>query len=617
MGQLTADSTSRPYRLLDRKTPENAGPFCVNWTHELVALQAALRPSALAVRDEQDELTFLELDQRANRLARYVQSLGVGPEIPAALYFQRSVDFVVAALAVLKAGGAYVPLDTVYPPGRIDTILKDANVAVLLSHRCMAAGLAAASCKTVDLDIDAAEIVSRPVEGPAVQVKGHDLAYIVYTSGSMGRPKGVEVTHANLLHLVECYQSGRTVSEKDRASQILGLAFDAAVLETWGHLTAGASLHLIDEYSRRSPDGVRDWLVAQGITIGFVPAVTAEQLIRFDWPEDTALRTLVTGGDILHRYPSAGLPFILENQYGPTECTVLVTAGPVRGAEENGQLPTIGRPIDDTEILIMDAYLRRMAPGEEGEICVSGPQVARGYRNLPELTAEKFVFEPSTGQRLYRTGDRGRILPDGEIAFLGRMDDQIKIRGFRVEPAEVVVHLNSHPQVRSSVVVTRRDDNAPEKILIAYVVPISGMELTAGELRTFLQSRLPDYMIPSAFVKLTSLPLTTNGKCDKKALPPPTTENLLPESFENSHSNHGIESETEVTIGQLVSGLLDSRPIGRDDNFFLMGGCSLMAGQLLVRLRETLPVNLSLRQLFETPTIASLAEVVDRKLATK
>lgn len=616
MNQLAADSSLNRYQLLDLDILANSRPFSVSWTHDFVARQAALQPAALAVCDEKYKLTFLELDQQANRLARHIQSLGVGPEVLVALYFERSVDFVVAALAVLKAGGAYVPLDSVFPATRIETILKDANVAVLLSHRCMAANLSTGSWRTVDLDRDASDILIQSPEGVAAQIAGDQLAYVIYTSGSMGHPKGVEVTHANLLHLVEWYQRTRKISVDDRASQILGLAFDAAVLEVWGHLTAGASLHLIDEYSRRSPEGLRDWLLTKEITIGFAPAVTAEQLITFHWPAQTALRILVAGGDILHRHPRADLPFVLENQYGPTECTVVATSGRVPSSETNGQLPSIGRPIDDTEILIMDTDMKRLPPSEVGEICISGPQVARGYRNLPELTAEKFVFEADTAKRLYRTGDRGRVLPDGQVDFLGRMDDQIKIRGFRVEPAEVVLHLNSHPQVSSSFVISRRDDDASEKTLVAYVLPASAGGLTAGELRKFLQSRIPDYMIPSVFVNMQSLYLTPNGKWDKQALPPPTAANLLPESIDTKSSSNGRQTGTEVAIGQVVRGLLDGRPIGREDNFFLVGGCSLMAGQLLVRLRQALPVNLSLRQLFEAPTIASLAEVVDRKLAT-
>ncbi len=592
------------------------GIYTTSWTHELITQQAALRPTALAVRDHKDELTFVELDQRANRLARHIQTLGVAAETPVGLYFERSVDFVLAALAVLKAGGTYVPLDAAYPPARIDAILKDANVAVLLSHKSTAASLTGGPWRTVDLDIDASEIESRSAEPLATQVEGHHLAYIIYTSGSTGQPKGVEVTHGNLLHLIRWHQRAFSVSEHDCASQIAALAFDAAVWELWCNLAAGASLHLIDEASRRSPEGLKDWLVAHRITIAFVPTSFAEHLITFDWPPSTALRILLTGADTLHRRPNPGLPFLLINNYGPTECTVLVTSGPVQSRGANGQLPSIGRPIDDTEILIMDPDLKQVPAGEEGEICASGPQVARGYRNLPELTAGKFVFQADTGKRLYRTGDRGRVLPDGQIAFLGRMDDQIKIRGFRIEPDEIVAQLNSHPGIRNSAVVARGDD-AGEKTLVAYVVLAAGAELTTGELREYLQARVPDYMIPSAFVSVPSLPVTATGKCDKQALPAPAADNLLPESLDAQPASQDSHSGTEILIAQLVSGLMNGRPVGSNDNFFLVGGHSLMAAQLLARLCESLAVTLNLRQLFEAPTIASLAAVVDRKLAAK
>jgi acyl-CoA synthetase (AMP-forming)/AMP-acid ligase II/aryl carrier-like protein len=406
------------------------------------------------------------------------------------------------------------------------------------------------------------------------------------------------------------------VKTSDRASQIAGLAFDAAVWEMWCHLTGGASLHLIDEASRRSPEGLKDWLVAEKITIAFVPTIMAEYLITFEWPRHTALRILLTGADTLHRYPHAGLPFVLVNNYGPTECTVLVTSGVVESGGAGGHMPSIGFPIDDTAILILDDLLKRVTAGEEGEICVAGPQIARGYRNLPALTAQKFVTEPGTGVRLYRTGDRGRALPDGQIAFLGRIDDQIKIRGFRVEPDEVVAQLNSHPHIANSVVVAR-GDNADEKTLVAYVVATLGTGPTAAELREYLEARLPDYMVPGAFVGLPSLPVTMTGKCDKQALPAPIAANLLMESNRVANATKAGESSSETRVGQLVSGLMEGRPISRDDNFFLVGGHSMLAAQLLARIRENLGVSLNLRQLFEAPTIASLAAAVDRKLAAK
>jgi amino acid adenylation domain-containing protein len=571
-------------------------------------------PNSLAVRDDRTQLTFGELDKRANQLARHLKQFGVAAEIPVGLYFERTVDFVVAALAVLKSGGAYVPLDTAYPPGRIDAILKDAGAPVLLSHKWMAANLPGGSWKTVDLDIDAAAIADQPTDHLDVKVNGHQLAYIAYTSGSTGLPKGVEVSHGNLRHLISWHQRAFNVSADDRASQVAGLAFDAAVWEIWCHLSAGASLSMIDEVSRRSPEGLKDWLVAQKITISFVPTILAEHLITFEWPHYTALRILLTGADMLHRHPNAGLPFILINNYGPTECTVLVTSGAVLSGEAGAQMPSIGRPIEDMEILIMGADLKPVAPGADGEICAAGPQLARGYRNLPELTAEKFVFEAASRRRIYRTGDRGRVLEDGQIAFLGRVDDQIKIRGFRVEPDEIVTQLNAHPQIGNSVVIARGID-ANDKSLVAYISSKSGANLTSTELRDYLRSRLPEYMIPAAFVSLAALPLTTAGKCDRQSLPEPSPENTLPEVSASKQDQPNRQSATESRISQLVSVLMGGRTISRDDNFFLTGGHSMLAAQLLARIRENLSVSLNLRQLFEAPTIASLAVVVDRKLA--
>ncbi len=582
----------------------------ISLAHDSVTRQAAARPQSPAIYGTQTSITFQQLDQRSNRLASHLQALGVALESTVGLYFERSPDFVVSALAVLKAGGAYVPLDPAYPPDRIAAILADSGTRVLLSHKWMAANLRAGTWSTVDLDIDAARIERCPAEALGVEVSGSNLAYIVYTSGSTGRPKGVEVTHANLAHLIAWHCGAFSITPTDRASQIAGLAFDAAVWEVWCHLAAGASLHLIDETSRRSPEELRDWLVRHKITVAFAPTVLAEHLITLDWPAETALRILLTGADTLHRYPRTGLPFTLVNNYGPTECTVLVTSGTVAAALQNA-LPSIGQPIDDITIQIVDAALCPVPAGEAGEICVAGPQVARGYRNLPELTAEKFVPRQSVpGGRLYRTGDLGRLLPNGDIAFLGRIDDQIKIRGFRVEPDEIVAHLDAHAGIATSVVIAR-GDSGPDRALVAYLVLVPGFSPTSAQLREFLNSRLPDYMIPSAFVRLDALPVSPSGKCDRDALPAPTAAN----SMGDGDMGAPVLSATEEKMTQLISGLMDSRPIGRDHNFFFIGGHSMLAAQLVARIRESFGLHLTLRQLFEAPTAASLAKLVDARRA--
>ncbi len=581
--------------------------------HEQLSQVAADFPTALAVCDEMNQLTFGELELRANRLARHIQVMGVAAETPVGLYFDRSVDYVVAALAVLKAGGAYVSLDAAFPPARIDAILKDAGVPLLLSHKWMAASLAGGPWKTVDLDIDAGAIAENSETAFKAEVGCENLAYIAYTSGSTGQPKGVEVTHGNLAHLIRWHGKAFHISDCDRASQVAGLGFDAAVWEVWCHLAAGASLHMIDEVSRRSPEALRDWLVEHRITVAFVPTVMAEHLISMDWPHNTALRIMLTGADALHRYPNAGLPFLLVNNYGPTECTVLVTSGPVLANQVAGHLPSIGRAIEGMDVLILDADLNLVTSGDEGEICAAGPQVARGYRNLADVTANKFVDEPGTGRRLYRTGDRGRLLPDGSIAFLGRLDEQIKIRGYRIEPDEIVAQLDAHPLVGSSVIVAAANAGG-EKSLIAYVAPAAEKMPAAGDLRQHLRSRVPEYMMPAVFVGLSSLPLTTSGKCDRQALPDPSAENVLPESVDAAPAS---QTSTESRLSQLISGLMGGRPVHRDDNFFLVGGHSMLAAQLLARIRETMAVTLNLRQLFEAPTIGSLAQAVEKKLASK
>ena len=593
-------------------------PFAVEPTvasgifaHQLVARWASISPDSIAVRGTAGAITWQQLEQRSNQLARHLLSLGATAEVPVALYFERSPEFVIAALAVWKAGGAYVPLDPSYPPERIDAILKDAAVPVLLSHKWMAAGLRSGTWSVLDLDVDASRIRSYSTEPLYQSTSGDQLAYLIYTSGSTGTPKGVEVTHANLAHLIGWHSHAFQVTSNDRASQVAGLAFDAAVWEIWCHLAAGASICLIDEESRRSPEGLRDWLVREKITISFAPTILAEHLLMLDWPVETNLRILLTGADTLHRYPRPGLPFTLVNNYGPTECTVLVTSGSVpEGTFEH--IPTIGRPIDGTEILILDSALQPVPDGEAGEICAAGFQVARGYRNAPELTAEKFVsMKSALGGRIYRTGDRGRILPNGEIAFLGRIDDQIKIRGFRVEPDDIVAHLVAHPSIRNAV-VSARGSSSDEKHLLAYLVLTPEVTLSAEEVRAFLAARVPDYMIPATFVRLESLPLTSTGKCDRQALPLPSAANTL---RDESVMQAPATNQTEEKIREFVSALMGGRAVSRDDNFFLVGGHSMLAAQLLARVRESFGVSLTLRQLFEAPNAATLAALVDQRLA--
>jgi amino acid adenylation domain-containing protein len=586
-------------RLVGEELESLAGEIAVP---QRVAAQAAATPYALAVRCGQEKLTYRELDAQSNQLARYLQLLGVGAESPVGLYVERSLAFVTGALAIMKAGGAYLPLDPEWPAQRIASVLRDAQVNVLVSHRWKPAGLPPGRWSTVDLDVVAHEIAALSAEPLPTRSSAEQLAYIIYTSGSSGQPKGVEITHGNLTSLVDWHAAEFMVGPKDRASQVAGLGFDAAVWEIWPGLTTGASLHIADEDSRRSPEALRDWLAKEQITIAFVPTAIAESLITTEWPP-CDLSRLLTGGDALRHYPIPGLPFRLFNNYGPTECTVLATSGLIRSAVDTAKPPSIGRPIPSAEVHIVDEQLCPVSPSEPGELCIAGPGVGRGYRNRPELTAAKFLENPFGTGRLYRTGDRVRLLSSGEIGFLGRMDDQIKIRGYRIEPEEIVVALKRHAQIQSCMVIGR------DGLLVAYLVVETSACLTASMLREFLSPTLPEYMIPSVFVQLDGLPLTSSGKYDKAALPQARHGNTLPL---HAPAAAPVTNDIEARLLKTVGGLVGSGDITPDDNFFFIGGHSMLAAQLLVRIRQDFGAALTLRQLFQAPTVAALAKEVGK-----
>jgi amino acid adenylation domain-containing protein len=594
----------QPERAASELSPPDLLGTCIP---ELVAARARENPGALCLAAGTQALTYRELDHRANRLAIHLRSLGVGPDVLVGLCLPRSPDMVVGALAILKAGGAYVPMDPAYPADRLSFMLDDAQAPVLLSSPALAQRLPAAKRELVY--IDAPQIAGEAAEAPPVEVRPDDLAYVIYTSGSTGKPKGVEITHGGLANLVSWHREAFSVTAADRASHVAGLGFDAAVWELWPYLAAGASVHLADEDTRNSADLLRDWLTAQWITIGFVPTPLVERLITLKWPRQTDLRILLTGGDMLHHYPPAELPFLLVNNYGPTECTVVATSGPV----PPGGLPTIpppiGRGIANARIHLLDEHLQPVPPGAPGEICIGGAGLARGYHNRPDLTAERFVPDPFTadsGGRLYRTGDLGRLLPDGQIAFLGRMDDQIKIRGYRIEPSEISSVLNRQQDVRESLVVAR-EDTPGNKRLVAYVVLDPDSGLTHTELREFLGGFLPEYMLPAAFVRLDGFPLTPHGKIDRAALPPPDGMNTLQDDVAE-----GPRTETEQRVAEILGELLDLEEIGLDDNFFMLGGHSLLGAQVIARLRGAFGVEMGLRTLFEAPTVAALSAEVER-----
>jgi amino acid adenylation domain-containing protein len=584
---------------------------------ELVTSQATATPDAIALASTRRVWSYKELDERASALADTLRSLGVGPEVVVGLCMPRSPVMVVGALAILKAGGAYLPLDPTYPAARLAFLLDDGQVPVVVAGQRIKERLPKGVYHTILLDDlgrvgDFAPLAqSAPVKAAATL---KNLAYVIYTSGSTGQAKGVEITQESLLNLVHWHQQAFGVQSADRASQVANVGFDAAVWEIWPYLATGASLYFAEDETVSDPQLLRDWLVAQRITIAFIPTPLAEHLLTLPWPSETALRTMLTGADTLHVYPPAGLPFLLVNNYGPTECTVVATSGPVHSNASTEQLPPIGRAIANTEVYILDESGNQVPMGTAGELHIGGIGVARGYRNRPQLTAQRFIpnrFNDKVSERLFRTGDRGSFLPDGRIAFLGRIDEQVKVRGFRVEPNEVTATLNVHPCIQQSVVVAREVGPSDAR-LIGYLVLAPESHLTLSALRAFLRARLPDYLVPAIFVRLKKLPLTPNGKVDRMSLPAPDESNTLRED-----AYAAPRTEMEKTVAGILERLLKLEHVDVEENFFSLGGHSLLGAQLIARLRDTFGIEMPLRVVFEAPTVAELSAEIERLLVTK
>src|ERR1051326_453648 len=447
--------------------------FSERYLPQLISDRAANNSGHVGLSDDSMQLTYGELEDRANQLAHRLRESGVVANTVVAVCMRRSPLAALAALAIMKAGGAYLPIDPSYPSERISYILTDSQAPLVLSDSTVAGTLPRGSWQPYLIDReDVARGPSRSAE--ITEICPDHLAYVIYTSGSTGNPKGVEITHANLLNLVLWYRKAFAVSPDDRATQLTSFGFDAAVAELWPQLAAGASVLFTPEEVRSSPELLRDWLIDREITIAFVPTALAERLITLEWPIVTRLRLLLTGADTLHPYPRPGLPFGLIHNHGPTEATVMATSGSVMPAEPGDmeQRPPIGRPIDGVEIYIVDESLNPVPRGEIGELCIGGAGVGRGYVNSPELTAKKFVPDPfinNPSARLYRTGDRARCLPDGQIEYIGRVDNLIKVQGYRIEPNEIISVLDRHPAILASAVVSRQD-GMEHPGLVAYIV---------------------------------------------------------------------------------------------------------------------------------------------------
>jgi amino acid adenylation domain-containing protein len=586
--------------------------------HELFAEQAARTPGAPAVVAREDTLTYAELERRADRLAHLLRTRGVGPETRAGIFLERTPEMVVAMLAVLRAGGAYVPLDPAYPDERLHFMLADAGAAAVVTSAALAGRIGGFAGAVVRLDgeerdgaEDAGAVPHSGTSALSHSPSPENLAYVVYTSGSTGTPKGVAVTHGALLNLVHWHRRAFALTGDDRATQLAGLGFDASVWELWPYLASGAAVHLVaDEETRSSPAALQAFLLEREVTVAFAPTPMAEALLALEWPAEAPLRLLLTGGDALRGRPREGLPFELVNNYGPTENTVVTTSGVVSPVRGSGRAPAIGRPIGNVRVYVLDAHLAPVPVGVPGELCAGGAQVARGYLGRAELTAERFVPDAygAAGGRLYRTGDRVRWTAAGELEYLGRIDQQVKIRGFRIEPGEVEAALLAHEAVREAVVVVREDaafGEPGEKRLVAYVVAAEGAQPGADELRAALRGRLPEHMVPGAFVVLEQLPLTASGKVDRRALPRPQSTDL-----ERAEGSEAPRDGLEESIAAIFAEVLGVAGVGVHDSFFELGGHSLLAVQLMSRLKEATGVRVPVAALFKAPTVERLAEEV-------
>jgi amino acid adenylation domain-containing protein len=588
--------------------------------HERFTAHARRRPAATAILSTADgdrrRLTYGEVEARSNRLAHFLRFLGVGPEVMVAICTERTLDRVVAIVAVLKAGGAYVSLDPTYPRERLAYLLADSGAPVLLTEERFAPDLPESEARVIRLDADWDRVTGPEAYPPASGAGPENLAYVVYTSGSTGKPKGVAIPHAGLTNLVYWHQGLYGVTAEDRGTQIASPAFDASVWELWPYLAAGACLHVPDEATRLSSAGMIRWWAEEGITLAYLMTPLAEGVLEEVIPEglDLRVRSLIIGGDRLHRGPAPGVGFRLMNHYGPAEYTVTSTVIEVPPRGEATGLPTIGRPVDNTRISVLDPRGELAPVGVPGELYVAGIGLARGYHRRPDLTAEKFVPSPwgEPGERMYRTGDLVRRLPDGDLDFLGRLDHQVKVRGLRIELGEIEAVLGQHLGLREAAVVVR-EDRPGDRRLVAYVVPASepsppsAMPLQEPELRIFLSERLPAYLVPAAFVFLGALPLTPNGKVDRRALPAP--------EIGTEEAYVAPRGPVEELLAGIFAELLHRERVGADESFFALGGHSLLAVQALSRVRRAFGVEPPIHRLFEAPTVAGLAHEVEAALA--
>jgi aspartate racemase len=575
--------------------------------HHLFEEHAAATPEAIAVELGEERLTYGELNARANRLAHHLKRMGVGPEVVVGLCLDRSTDLTVALLAILKADGAYLSLDPEYPKARLRHMLRDTRAQVLLTQEHMVAELPDNDALVVCVDSDAEAIGKESDQNPDGSGSAEQLAYVIYTSGSTGLPKGTLIPHRAVIRLVR--NTNYANFDADEVFlQFATVSFDASTLELWASLLNGARLVLFPT-RRTSLEELGQVIQEHGVTTLWLTAGLFHQMIEQHVQGLQGVRQLIAGGDVLSvSHVKQALNQIegcrVINGYGPTENTTFTCCHPMTDPEALGQTVPIGRPIANTTVFILDGQLRPVPIGVIGDLYAGGDGLARGYLNQPELTAERFIENPfadKPGERLYQVGDRARYLADGTIEFFGRVDSQVKLRGYRIELAEIETVLNEHEAIRD-VVVAAREDTPGDKRLVAYWIAANEAAPEPSTLREYLANKLPDYMVPAAFVTLEEFPLTANGKVDRKALPAPELDRS-----QSGETYTPPGSELEKTLAEIWQSVLKVDEVGTRDNFFDLGGHSLSLIRVHSAIQKHLDRKIPMVEMFRFPTVGALA----------
>lgn len=636
LGALTTDTSDRQSESTNYSVADLSGEANVQ---NLIQAQVVRAPNSVALICDETQMTYVELNRRANQLAHYLRTRGVQPETLVGICVTRSLEMVIGILGILKAGGAYVPLDPSYPKDRLAFILDDARAQLVITQAELLDTLPRSNAQTLCLDRDWADIAQQPATDPEQTASPENLVYVIYTSGSTGKPKGVMITHANLYHFVRIACTAMEIRSDDVCLQTASINYALSVRQLMIPLCYGATIVIATSEQTHDPRLLFDLIKRRRISImDVVPSfwrACLQALFALPIDErqnlmDNRLRRIVSIGepllsDIPHKWMREfGYKTTLINIFGQTETTGVVATFPIPPDLQNpGEIVPIGRSVPETELYILDSKMQSVPAGELGELCVSNPCLARGYLNRPELTAEKFVpnpFNSQPGARLYKTGDMARYRADGNIDYLGRGDFQVKIRGQRLELGEVEAVLNEQAGVRACVAMAR-GENPDEKHLVAYIVPDPTANLTAEALQHAMKQRIPDYMVPSLFVFLDALPLTPNGKVDRLALPDPALATRqfarkvvgAEQSMRAENTFIAPRNQLEQVIARIWQDLLKVDPIGIHDNFFDLGGHSLIAVRLFARIEQEFGIRIPITALFHAPTIARLAQLIERR----